>query len=92
MWLCSCGDVFVSLLWCGCAIVFAVVWLCYCFCGVVAVFSSFCCEDCRHQGKQAREMARLRTQKKKMEGKAHLVTNKTNKMGDRWNDKIQKTN
>ena len=51
-------------------------------------FFSLCCEDWRHQGKQAREIARLRKQKKKVEGTAHVVTNKTNKMGDRWKDKI----
>lgn len=49
---------------------------------------SFCCEEWQHQGKQARETARLRTQKKKMEGQAHLVTKKLFKMVDRWKHKI----
>ena len=46
-------------------------------------------EELRHQlEKQATEMEGLRTEKKKMEGQANLVTKKFKQDGDRWIDKI----
>ena len=69
VWLCFRGRVLVFLCWCGCVLLLNLWW---CGCGF-----EFCCEEWPHQvAKQGRELARLRTQKKKMEGKAHLVTKK----------------